>query len=196
MKAIELLLNSGRGVYIPQNFAEDCLGYPSDVENGWDFAEKAAEVLLKGPEHEEYWEAWDYMLDSTRFRLEGGVWELYQDGDLWAINWDWMSIAERLNWMDALGKEPADIFELTGTAEDYDTLEELMAALDVAPENYRIEEQGHHSLWLHIIDSQNDMLVWRAPTFQEDFQFDVLREVEACESWISHGVSWQTHSGD
>lgn len=197
MKAIELLFDSGRGVYIPQNFAQDCLGYPSDTENGWDFAENAAEVLLKGPDdNEEYWEAWDYMLDNAAFRLEGGVWELFQDGDLWAVNWDWMTIAERLNWMDVLGKEPADLFELTGTADDRDKLEELMAALNVAKENYRIEEHGYHSLWLHIIDSHNDMLVWRAPTFQADFQHDVMREIKFCEKWISKGVTWQTHSGD
>ncbi|KAJ3628692.1 hypothetical protein Zmor_003970 [Zophobas morio] len=178
-------------------FAQDCLGYPSDSENGWEFSENCAEVLLRGPEdNDEYWDAWNAMLDRAIFKLEGGTWPLYQDGDLWAVNWDWMTIAERLNWMDVLGKEPADLFELTGTADDRDTLEELMAACNVAKENYRIEEHGFHSLWLHIIDSHNDMLVWRAPTFQADFQHDVMREIKFCEKWISKGATWQTHSGD
>jgi hypothetical protein len=197
MKAIELLLSDSRGIYIPMTFAQGCLGYPSDSENGWEFSEDAARVLLKGPDdNEEYWEAWEAMLDRAVFKLEGGTWRLYQDGDLWAVNWDWMTIDERLNWMDELGKEPADLFELTGTADDRDTLEELMAACNVAEENYRIEEHGYHSLWLHIIDSHNDILVWRAPTFQANFQHDVMREIKFCEKWISKGATWQTHSGD
>lgn len=197
MKAIELLLDSGRGVYIPQNFAQDCLGYPSDSENGWEFSEDAALVLLKGPDdNEEYWEAWESMLDRAIFKLEGGTWRLYQDGDLWAVNWDWMTIAERLNWMDALGCSPADLIDLHGTSHDREKLEELMCACNVAKENYRIVEHGPDSLWLHIIDSHNDILVWRAPTFQQDFMHDVMREIQFCEKWISKGATWQTHSGD
>lgn len=197
MKAIELLLDSGRGVYIPQNFAQDCLGYPSDSENGWEFSEDAALVLLKGPDdNEEYWEAWESMLDRAVFKLEGGTWRLYQDGDLWAVNWDWMTIAERLNWMDALGCSPADLIDLHGTSHDREKLEELMCACNVAKENYRIVEHGPDSLWLHIIDSHNDILVWRAPTFQQDFMHDVMREIQFCEKWISKGATWQTHSGD
>lgn len=197
MKAIELLLDSGRGVYIPQNFAQDCLGYPSDSENGWEFSEDAALVLLKGPDdNEEYWEAWESMLDRAIFKLAGGTWRLYQDGDLWAVNWDWMTIAERLNWMDALGCSPADLIDLHGTSHDREKLEELMCACNVAKENYRIVEHGPDSLWLHIIDSHNDILVWRAPTFQQDFMHDVMREIQFCEKWISKGATWQTHSGD
>lgn len=197
MKAIELLLSDSRGIYIPMTFAQDCLGFASDSENGWEFSENCAEVLLRGPEdNDEYWDAWNAMLDRAIFKLEGGTWHLYQDGDLWAVNWDWMSIAERLNWMDVLGKEPADLFELTGTADDRDTLEELMAALNVAKENYRIEEHGFHSLWLHIIDSHNDMLVWRAPTFQAEFQHCIMQEIRFAKNWISKGTTWQTHSGD
>lgn len=128
-------------------------------------------------------DAWSSMLDRAVLRLEGGMWRLYQDGNLWAVNWDWMTIAERLNWMDVLGKEPADLFELTGTADDRDTLEELMAALNVAKENYRIEEHGFHSLWLHIIDSHNDMLVWRAPTFQAEFQHCVMQGIRLAKNW-------------
>lgn len=48
MKAIELLLSDSRGIYIPMTFAQDCLGYPSDSENGWEFSENCAEVLLRG----------------------------------------------------------------------------------------------------------------------------------------------------
>lgn len=195
MKAIELLLSDS--IYTPQTFAEKFLINPSDKEDGWEYPESEEQVLMKGPkDNEDYWDAWSAMLDRAILKLEGGTWRLYQDGDLWAVNWDRMTIAERLNWMDALGKEPADLFELTGTADDRDTLEELMVALNVAKENYRIEEHGYHSLWLHIIDSHNDMLVWRAPTFQADFQHDVMREIKFCEKWISKGATWQTHSGD
>ena len=45
MKAIELLLSDSRGIYIPMTFAQGCLDYPSDSENGWEFSEDAARVL-------------------------------------------------------------------------------------------------------------------------------------------------------
>lgn len=176
MKAIELLLSDS--IYTPQTFAERFLINPSDKEQGWEYPENAETVLMKGPKgNDEYLDAWSSMLDRAVLRLEGGMWRLYQDGNLWAVNWDWMTIAERLNWMDVLGKEPADLFELTGTADDRDTLEELMAALNVAKENYRIEEHGFHSLWWQAVNPPGK--------FSDKAEFQEAGEFYRC--WPSQG---------
>lgn len=198
MNAVELLFDSNRGVFIPQNFAQDCLGHPSNPEKGWDFPEHHAEALLRGPEGDDsdgYWDAWNAMLDRAVFKDGDDRWVLYQDGDLWAVNWNMMTIAERIMWQDPLGKEDDDLFELTGTADDRDVLESLMGALNVAKENYFIKEHGYHSLWLHIINSHEDILLWRAPTFQEGFQHDVMDNVKFAHKWIHTGATYQAHSG-
>lgn len=178
MKAIELLLNSGRGVYIPQAFAEECLGFPSNVENGWDFAELAAEVLLKGPDdNEEYWEAWEYMLDNARFRLEGGIWDLHHDGDLFAVNWDWMTMAERVGWRETLGMAHSDMYNLTGTTDDREVVEEYLTAIGMLESEWKWETFGYHSCRLSILNGDG-VMGWRNYTFGADFQSDLW---DACE---------------
>ena len=72
-----LFLDSNRGIYIPQHFAEmidpqDWTGI--DVED--------LEVLKTGPDHESYWDAWQSVLDHAETK-DGCV--LHQDGDLWLV---------------------------------------------------------------------------------------------------------------
>lgn len=72
-----LFLDSNRGIYIPQHFAEmidpqDWTGI--DVED--------LEVLKTGPDHESYWDAWQSVLDFAETK-DGRV--LHQDGDLWIV---------------------------------------------------------------------------------------------------------------
>lgn len=84
----ELFLDSARGIYIPQNFAEivkrKCVEGVS--------AEQWA-ILEEGPEHEWYWEAWDEVLNSAVLTNPdtGQRFTPYQDGDLWLIpeNAEW-----------------------------------------------------------------------------------------------------------
>ena len=87
MSGLELLFDSNRGVYIPQNFAESCdhwQGLPSDFED-----------LLHGPEAESYWDIWTEVLDSSTYTdSEGNVWRLWQDGDLWAYCEELMTDSE------------------------------------------------------------------------------------------------------
>lgn len=76
-KQAQLFLDSNRGVYIPQHFAEmidpaDWRGIVAD-----DIA-----ALKAGPESDDYWHAWHIVLDNAE-TLDGG--KLYQDGDLWLI---------------------------------------------------------------------------------------------------------------
>lgn len=77
---LKLLLNSARGVYIPQNFVEefDLTKFsnidPDDV------------VILHDPDHPDYWDAWDNVLQyATHTDEQGFIWHLWHDGDLWAV---------------------------------------------------------------------------------------------------------------
>lgn len=76
----ELLVDSHHGQYVPQVFAEtvrrDLFGTTISAED-WT-------ILEAGPDHEHYWDCWDDVLNSAE--TEDGV-SLWQDGDLWAVNW-------------------------------------------------------------------------------------------------------------
>jgi len=82
-----LLLSDARGIYIPRDFAE---GF--NMED-WHVSAEDAAILLAGPDHEWYWEAWESVLNNatlttktaTKHYAPGTVFTLYQDGDLWAI---------------------------------------------------------------------------------------------------------------
>ena len=74
---LELLLSDARGVYIPRDFAL----YIEDMDN---VTAEDKEILSAGPDHEWYWETWDSVLDKASSTINGKVWRLWQDGDLWA----------------------------------------------------------------------------------------------------------------
>lgn len=72
-----LFLDSNRGIYIPQHFAElidpqDWIGLDSED----------LEILKSGPDSESYWDAWQSVLDLAETK-DGQV--LHQDGDLWLV---------------------------------------------------------------------------------------------------------------
>jgi len=80
-----LYANNARGVYIPQYFAEsivrECLSGVSEED---------MRILLDGPDHEQYWDAWCDVCDNAILTDEQGVtFNLYQDGDLWIVPCDW-----------------------------------------------------------------------------------------------------------
>jgi hypothetical protein len=78
-----LLLDGARGIYVPKGFAE-CFDMTS-----WDVSDSDAEILLAGPDHEEYWDTWAEVLDTARYVDDNVMaWSLYQDGDLWAVRSD------------------------------------------------------------------------------------------------------------
>lgn len=89
----ELYLSDARGVYIPQNFAEqtrrECVTGVSDAD--W-------QTLLSGPGNEWYWEAWQAVCDSATVTNPGTgqQYRVYQDGDCWLIPVEW-------EWDDAAG---------------------------------------------------------------------------------------------
>lgn len=79
-----LYADSARGVYIPEFFA-DSLDWERIIPNE-DVSEIKA-ILISGPDHEHYWEAWEKMLDTTfKDSLTQKEYFLYHDGDLWLID--------------------------------------------------------------------------------------------------------------
>jgi hypothetical protein len=95
-RGVELLLADTRGIYIPQNFAEEIdLNLHFDVIKGG-VTEKQMEVLLNGPTEELYWEVWDEILNGFEGQdAEGNIWTLYQDGDLFLICDALMTLKEK-----------------------------------------------------------------------------------------------------
>jgi len=76
-----LYASDRHGIYIPQYFAEsikpECLSGVSSEDMA---------ILLAGPDHEEYWDAWDVVGNNATLTDSNGVtFYLYQDGDLWLI---------------------------------------------------------------------------------------------------------------
>lgn len=68
------------GVYIPQNFAEKV---KREFVKG--ITDADYEILMAGPDHELYWDAWDTVLTNARIKLKVNHRYdrvLHQDGDL------------------------------------------------------------------------------------------------------------------
>jgi len=92
MSGLAILIGDHQGVYIPQQFAENFIsGWLTGSQ--WDI-----EVLEKGPEHESYWDVWDWVLSNAKhIDKKGNTWHLYQDGDLWAYCEELMTEEEKNN---------------------------------------------------------------------------------------------------
>lgn len=82
----ELLLSDIRGPNIPKDFAES-FGSNED----WGVSNEDWDILLQGPEHEHYWEAWDTILADAKYQGNQEQYSgcrLYQDGDLFLVDQD------------------------------------------------------------------------------------------------------------
>ena len=80
-----LYASDSHGVYIPQYFAKSVdTMYLSGV------TDEDMAILLAGPDHEHYWDAWNDVECSAVLTDDAGKeWVLYQDGDLWLLPKDW-----------------------------------------------------------------------------------------------------------
>ena len=106
LPAVALLLDSNRGVYIPQNFVTECMILAIDGF-GWSgvTVEDIATLAMKDGDDnfvspydiEHYWETWGTVCNNATFTENGHVWRLYQDGDLWAICDELMTDEEKEN---------------------------------------------------------------------------------------------------
>jgi hypothetical protein len=76
----EIYADSARGIYIPQFFAETF-----DREAWKHIDPDDIDILRQGPDHSEYWGAWESVLDNAE-TVGGAI--LYQDGDLFVVNLD------------------------------------------------------------------------------------------------------------
>ncbi len=75
----ELLVDGCRGVYAPQAFAR---GYGE----AWGVSPEDMAVLLKGPDHEDYWETWEGVWMNATLNRDGRTWHLHCDyGDIFAV---------------------------------------------------------------------------------------------------------------
>jgi hypothetical protein len=83
IKQAVLFASDARGIYIPQHFAES---HNKDMWEPIDSDDLA--ILLYGPEHESYWDAWVDVMDSAETICGGS---LHQDGDLWVV-WPQLAI--------------------------------------------------------------------------------------------------------
>ena len=82
---IQILFDGSRGIYIPQEFAQYC-------DHWCGLSDWARGVLTAGPNHPDYWFAWEQVLENAYF-IDSGKREftLHQNGDLFAVCLDEMS---------------------------------------------------------------------------------------------------------
>ena len=79
MSGLSLLVSDSCGIYIPLRFVTDM-----DLAQWSGIRDEDVKILEAGPDAEWYWEAWDSVLGSAYATINGKVWRLSQDGDLWA----------------------------------------------------------------------------------------------------------------
>ena len=98
MQAIEIMADSSRGQYIPQHFAESCADqWRQSID------QKDIDVLLAGPDDDWYWDTWDRVLNNAQITIDGYVYTLHHDGDLFAICHALLTDEERANLFDDYG---------------------------------------------------------------------------------------------
>ena len=91
-KGIHLLVPDRYGIYVPLTFAE------SLSENWFLVNSDALDIVKEGPDHPEYWDAWNDVLVDASFKDNNkNLWRLYQDGDLWMICTELMTDEEYEN---------------------------------------------------------------------------------------------------
>jgi hypothetical protein len=95
MNAINLFLDSNRGVYIPQHFAEMI-----DVADWLGITPEHITTLRAGPYHEGYWDTWNHVLDHASTDLGGCIYRLHHDGDLFLISYELMSPEDITEFME------------------------------------------------------------------------------------------------
>ena len=93
MQNIEILLDECRGINIPRDFVNE---FHLDLWDG--INPDDVKICLAGDtiENECYWDAWHDICDNATYTEDGQTWHLWQDGCLFAINYDALSDEEYL----------------------------------------------------------------------------------------------------
>lgn len=96
MSGVDMIVDGAHGIYVPQVFAQkfDLTEWkgidPSDIE-----------ILAAGPDHGQYWDAWDEILMNASIDRDGRTWHLVQDGDLFMYCAELMTDEEYENFFDS-----------------------------------------------------------------------------------------------
>lgn len=81
----ELLVDDHNGIYVIQVFCQTFAAYITNMAE----VKEDFDICLAGPDHEEYCEAWDNLLNDVQFTNDKGekytIGNLGEGGDLWAI---------------------------------------------------------------------------------------------------------------
>jgi hypothetical protein len=95
LEAVECLLSSARGQYIPRDFVANC----DMAEWGLDYERDkwALDTCAAGPDEEGYWDAWNLIMYKAEYKKDGNVWRLHQDDDLWMLCHELMIEEEKFN---------------------------------------------------------------------------------------------------
>lgn len=91
MEKIILLLSDARGSYIPRDFIEMIESQPK-----WQGITAENKEILRNPDHEWYWEAWEDVLNRAFITVRNRKYTLHQDGDLWAVAYSAMTKKEKI----------------------------------------------------------------------------------------------------
>jgi hypothetical protein len=84
---IKCILDSNRGVYIPQNFVDDF-----DLSKFDGIESEDVKTCKLGPEAEWYWDSWESILNNAKYTDDDGIkWTLHHDGDLFLVAIDKLS---------------------------------------------------------------------------------------------------------
>jgi len=83
------IVDNHHGIYIPQIFAEIIRSQEQTTgakHGGWkNITDEQLSILLAGPDHEEYWDAWDEVTTNAQKETDGRNWQLLQDCDLFMV---------------------------------------------------------------------------------------------------------------
>ena len=94
MQNVECIIDSRHGVFVPMLFAQTVnRALLSGV------ATEDLDYLAKeeSTEDDGFWDTWDSVLNNARISLEGKIYHLHQDGDLFTIDWDNLTSEEKHN---------------------------------------------------------------------------------------------------
>ena len=114
LPAVAHLIDSALGQYIPQRFV-----VTFDLSQ-WGLVRPDLMLSIKacmtGPDHPDYWEAWDALCNAARYAPEYATdpedyWYLHQDGDLWTLNDYRMTNEEYENFHGDMKPAPAGWYE-------------------------------------------------------------------------------------
>lgn len=91
--AVILLVNSACGIYVPKIFAAEINQQFLNGVSQDDLNE------LADPENEYYWDTWERVLNNAKVvdNSTGQTYHLFQDGDLWLLDYDNMTDEEKEN---------------------------------------------------------------------------------------------------